>query len=158
MYFGATDLILPAHVSIGTNTTPLNLGQVGSMIAEVQGELDAAIAAAGYAVPITSPASGGPTVGYAQVVGIAKKGVTARVLEQIFPNLPGGPGSQTSIVTDYRKDYQDALAAIRDGKLPVVGATADSSGTGRELPRSYSTSNTGASSGIVSQAQVGMEF
>lgn len=157
MYFGATELVLPAHVSIGTNTTP-NIGAVGSMIAEVQAELDAAMAIAGYIVPLFPPASAGPTTGYAQAVGIAKKGVTARVLETVFPNLPGGPGSRTSIIDDYRKEYQAALQAIRAGDLPIVGAPAATGEGGRSLPRSYSTSNTAATSGVLSQARVGMEF
>lgn len=158
MYFGATELIFPAHVSIGTNTSPINLGAVASMIVEVEGELDAALAAAGYSVPIIPPASGGPTIGYGQVVGYAKKGVAARVLETVFPNLPGGPGSKTSIVADYRADYQAALDAIRKGELPIVGASINTGEDSRLLPRSYSTSNTAATSGVVAQAQVGMEF
>lgn len=157
MYLSATELVLPAHVSIGTNTSP-NIGAVGSMIAEVQAELDSAMAIGGYTVPLLPPASGGPTTGYAQVVGITKKGVTARVLETVFPNLPGGPGSRTSIVADYRAEYQEALKQIRDGDLPIVGAPQATGETGRLLPRSYSTTNTAATSGVDSQVTVGMEF
>jgi hypothetical protein len=160
MYFGATELILPAHVNIGTVVTqsvPLTWAIVGSIITEVSAELDGAAAAAGYAVPVTSPASGGPTVGYGQMVGIAKKGVAARVLGNIFPNLPGA-GSKASLVDEYRKEYQAALDAIRGGKLPIVGAAADTSDGGRLLPRSFSTSNTCATSGVVSQVHVGDIF
>jgi hypothetical protein len=160
MYFGATELVLPAHVRIGTvvsDSVPITYQIVGSMIYEVCAELDGAAAAAGYAVPVVSPASGGPTVGYGQMVGLAKKGVAARVLGNIFPNLPGA-GTKVSLVDEYRKEYQDALDAIRKGELPIVGATIDVSGGGRQLPRSYSTSNGFATSGVVSQVTVGMEF
>jgi hypothetical protein len=160
MYFGATELILPAHVNIGTVVTqsvPLNWAGVGSMIVEVCAELDSAAAAAGYAVPVPPPASGGPTVGYAQMVGISKKGVAARVLGNVFPNLPGA-GTKVSLVDEYRKEYQAALDAIRKGELPIVGAATDTSSVGRQLARSYSTSNGLATSGIVSQVTVGMEF
>lgn len=158
MYFGATELVLPNHATIAPSSVPVNLGQVASMIAEVGGEIDGALAAAGYLAPILSPASGGPTVGFPQVVGIAKKGVSARVLSVLFPNLPGGPGSRVSMGDDYRKEYQAALQAIRQGDLPIVGAATDDSGGGRQLPRSYSTSNTAATSGVTPQTTVGMEF
>lgn len=158
MYFGASELILPAHVSIGTNTSPINVAAVGTIIYEISFELDGAAAAAGYAVPVAPPASGGPTIGYAQMVGYAKKGVAARVLGNIFPNLPGAGANAGSLVDDYRKEYQAALQAIRKGELPIVGASTDTSGGGRQLPRSYSTSNYGATSGVVSQVHVGDVF
>jgi hypothetical protein len=128
------------------------------MIAEVQGELDAAAAAAGYAVPLAPPASGGATIGYEQIVGYAKLGAACKVLRVMFPNLPGGPGGRTSVGVDYCSEYQAALKLIRDGKIPLVGAPADTSGGGRQLPRSYSVSNPGATSGVVSQTTVGKEF
>lgn len=156
-YLNATELILPAHATITGSSVP-NLAGVASMIAEVESELNAAAAAAGYQVPLVSPASGGASIAYDQVVGLTKKGVTARVLSIVFPNLPGGPGTRTSLGDAYRKEYQDALDQIRAGKLPLVGAGVDSGDQGRQLPRSYSTSNSGASSGIVSQVTVGMEF
>lgn len=157
MYFGATELILPAHVSIGTNTTPLNFGTVGTIIYEICAELDGAAAQAGYAAPIVPPASGGPTVGFGQMVGIAKKGVEARVLGFIFPNVPGA-GPNASIVNDYRTEYMAALEAIRAGELPIVGATNSTGGEGRQLPRSFSTSNPGATSGVCAQITVGEDF
>lgn len=157
MYLGATELIFPAHVSIGTNTSPMNLGGVGSIIYEVCAELDGAAAQAGYAVPVAPPASGGPTIGYGQMVGIAKKGVEARVLNFVFPNVPGA-SKGSSIAADYRKDYQDALAAIRKGDLPIVGASNSTGGEGRQLPRSYSTTNSLATSGVCPQVTIGMDF
>lgn len=155
-YFSATELVLPAHASIGASTVPMNYGNVASMIVEVDAELNAAAAAAGYLVPVVAPPSG-PTIGFAQMVSYAKKGVAARVLGNFFPKLPG-PGAQSSIVDEYRKEYLAALDSIRNGDTPLVGVPHDASGAGRELPRSYSTSNSTATSGVVSQMTVGKEF
>lgn len=136
-YIGATELslILPAHVSIGTNTDPLTLGEVGSIIAEVSGRLDGVAAAAGYSVPIASTA----TVAYAAVQGVVKDGVAARILSILFPNM--GPGSKAGLSTDYRAAYDDAIKAIRAGEFTLVGAGRDTGETSRALPRSYGTSN-----------------
>lgn len=150
MYIGATELtlILPAGVSIGTNTVPFTLGEVGSVIMEVSAELDAAAAAGGYAVPIINPASGGPTVAFGQMVGYAKKGVGAQLLRTIFPNISNAPGSRATLGDQYAKAYEDALKLLRKGELPLIGAPSDTSGTGRELPRSYHTSNPAATVGV----------
>lgn len=150
-YIGATELtlILPAGVSIGTNTSPFTVGEVASVIVEVSAELDAAAAAAGYAVPISPPASGGPSIGYAQMQSITKKGVGAVVLRAIFPNLPGAPGGKTSLADTYAASYEAALKMIRKGELPIVGAGSSTGGDGRELPRSYSTSNPAATAGVL---------
>jgi hypothetical protein len=156
-YLNASELVLPAHATVTGSSNP-NSAAVATMIAEVEGELDAAAAAAGYTVPLAPPASGGATIGYQQIVGYAKKGVTARVLSVMFPNLPGGPGARTTLGDDFRKEYLEALKLIREGKLPLVGAGSDSGGSGRELPRSYSVSNGTATSGVVSQMSVGREF
>lgn len=156
-YLNATEIPLPAHVTITGSSNP-NLAAVATMIAQVEGELNAAAAHAGYSVPLTSPAAGGATIGYAQIVGYAEKGVTARILSIAFPNLPGGPGTRTSLGDDFRKEYNAALEAIRKGDLPLVGAAADSGEGGRELARSFSTSNSGATSGVVPQMTVGREF
>jgi hypothetical protein len=96
MYLGASELLLPAHVNITGTSVPVNIAAVGTIISEVSDEIDGAAAAAGYAVSIAPPASGGPTIGYGQMVSLAKKGVTYRVLSLVFPNLPG----KTSMVDD----------------------------------------------------------
>lgn len=151
MYIGATELtlILPAGVSIGTNTSPFTIGEAASVIVEISAELDAAAAAAGYAIPIAPPASGGPTVGYAQMVGLAKKGVGAVILRTLFPNVGNAPGGRSTLADQYAKAYDDALKMLRKGELPIVGAGGDTSGTGRELPRSYSTTNPNATAGVL---------
>lgn len=157
-YLGATDIPFPAHVVLTGSSNP-TLDQVASMIAEVAGEIDAAAAAAGYIVPVIPAASGGATEGYAFVVGLAKKGITGRVLSIMFPNLPvAGTGNRATLGADYLKQYEDALALIRTGGQPIPGAAIDSSETNRLLPRSYSESNSDATSGVVAQIQVGMQF
>lgn len=134
MYIGATEvsLMLPAHVSIGTNTDPVTLGEVASIIVEIGGTLDMYAAGRGYQVPIPTAA----TVAYAAVQRIVKDGVGWKVLGVIFPNM-GGPGDSSSIVGDYRKAYTDAIAALKDGSLILSGAPLDTGQTGRVRMRSY---------------------
>lgn len=136
MYIGATEisLLLPAHVSIGTNTDPVSLGEVASMIVEISADLDLTAAGGGYIVPIT-PSS---PVSYAAFQLATKQGVGARILGIIFPNI-GGQADKTSLGADYR----DAYKAFKDGlakKIFVLPDAPESIGGGRALPRSYSTS------------------
>lgn len=128
-------LVLPANVSIGTNTAPLTLGEVASMIVEVEAELNGAAAAAGYAVPISTAAS----YAYALMQRHTKNGVAAQALSVIFPNM-GGPGAKSTSASEYRKAYEDFVKTLRQGKIALVGAGADSSGGARELPRSFEVS------------------
>lgn len=138
-YVGATELtlILPQNITIDASSTPLSLGEVATILSEVQAELDSAAAAAGYALPIAT----GATTAYAQMQRWTKLGGAAQVLGIIFPNM-GGPGSRVTLAADYAAAYRDALKALRSGMVPLIGATLDPSETVRELPRSYETSNT----------------
>lgn len=141
-YLGASDLSLqlPAGVSIGTNTDPLTIGEIGSIIAEVSGEVEGYLSAAGYPVPIVSTVA---SVAFAQVQRIVRQGAAWSVLGVIFPNM-GGPSDKTSLASDYRDAYRAALKMIQDGKFALIGVAADSGETGRALPRSFTTSNPGA--------------
>ncbi len=143
-YLGATELtlILPAAVSIGTDTTPLALGEVASIIAEVEARIDAAAAAAGYAVPVAT----GATMAIAQVKDLAKIGAAARVMGILAPNI-GAPGGKTTLASEYRSEFNATLTLIRKGELPLVGAGSDAGEGARELPRSYETSNPGGTYG-----------
>lgn len=138
MYIGATELslILPANVSIGTNTAPWTLGEVASLICEVSAEIDSAVVAAGYGIPIPPTA----TVPYGYVQRICKMGVGWQVLRTIFPDL-GGPGDKTSIASDYRTAYEAGIKAIREGKMPLPGASTIAPDSGAVLPRGRSTSD-----------------
>lgn len=145
MYLAATELslLLPAGPSIGASTMPLTLGETGSVIAEISAELNGAAAKAGYAVPISSTA----TAAWAQMQHWTRMGAGAQVLGIIFPNL-GGPGGQTTLAKTYREAYDAALKMLRKGEVVLVGAAEDATGQGRELPRSYSTSNPAATVGV----------
>ncbi len=119
---------------MSTNSSPLTIGQVGSICYEISAELDAAVAGAGYDSPILSPASGGPTTAYAQMVGYTRSGVGCKVLRQMFPNV-SGTQDRASLAGDYCREYQAALKGIRDGTIPLVGAGSSAGQTGRVLPR-----------------------
>jgi len=155
MYLAATELtlLLPAGPSIGASTMPLTLGETGSIIAEISAELDGAAAKAGYAVPVSSTA----TSAYAQLQHWTRLGAAAQVLGIIYPNL-GGPGGQVTLAKTYQDAYQAALTMLRKGEVSLVGAAGDTSGAGRELPRSYSTSNPAATVGVLPTIDMDREW
>src|SRR4051812_12580186 len=97
-YFGATELslVLPAGVSIGTNTVPITLNEVATMIAEVSADLDVTAAGKGYAVPISTVA----TIAYMAVQQAAKQGVAARILQTLFPNM-GEKSGGNNLASEY---------------------------------------------------------
>ncbi len=143
-YLAATEatFVLPAPVpTITASSQPLSLGEIASWCDEIGAEVDAAAQAAGYAVPV--PASAGA---YAQVRRIVRTGVLAEILGVLAPNVPG-PGGKLTLASEYRRDYDETLRLIREGKLPLVGAAVAAGGAGRELPRSFETSNPGATIG-----------
>lgn len=140
-YLSATELslLLPQGVSIGTNTDPLTLGEVASVIFEVSAELDGTLAQAGYDVPIASTATGA----YAQLQRWTRHGAAYEVMRILVPNM-GSPGASSTLAEEYRQAYENALKMIRDGQISLVGVGFSSGETGRTLPRSFSTTNTGA--------------
>lgn len=135
-YAGATELtlILPAGVSIGTNTVPINLGEVATMLAEVSAAFDVVAAGKGYDVPIAT----GATIAYAAVQQAIKQGAGARILTTLFPNM-GGPGGKTTLAGEYKAAYDAFLKGLKDGSVALPGAGMTST-AGRALPRSRSTS------------------
>lgn len=155
-YISATELtqFLPQNVNITPTSAPLTDVEVLTIIGEISAELDSAAAAAGYAVPLTPPASGGASSAFLQMQRWTKMGAGWQVLGIIFPSLPGAAGGGNSLASDYRDAYQAALLALRKGETPLVGAPTDESGGGRELPRSYSTSNPCATAGVVPQIEI----
>lgn len=135
-YVGATELslILPAGVSIGTNTNPITLGEVATMLAEVSAQIDVTAAGKGYDVPIAT----GATIAYAAVQQAVKQGAGARILNTIFPNM-GGPGGKTNLAGTYEAAYEAFIKGLKDGTVALPGASMSST-SGRALPRSRSTS------------------
>jgi hypothetical protein len=139
-YIGATDLtlLLPAQVSIGTNTLPLTLDEVGSIVFQYEAELNAAAAHAGYAVPIQSAAS----LSYGLMALNTQRGAAAHVLGILFPN------AEFTLAKDYRDAYQLFLRQLAAGKLTLPDV--DSPGAeGRALPRSFEVTHDVAPSPLV---------
>lgn len=137
-YVSATDLVglLPGMPTITASSTPLTMGEVGSITARISAELDGAAAAAGYAVPVSTTA----TTAYLQMEDANVLGAGWRVLGRIYPNL-GGPSDKMKLATEYRDAYRDFLKALRAGTAILVGA-GEETGTGaRELPRYTSTAS-----------------
>jgi hypothetical protein len=134
-YLGATELYLPANVSIGTDTSPLSLGRVASIIEMVSAEVDAAAAGAGYVIPIPTTA----TTAWLLVRRAVADGAAWRALTVVYPGM-GGPGDRASIASEYRGQYLAFLRGLSAGELKLPGIDADAGTGGRELPRSHTFS------------------
>lgn len=145
-YIGATEvtLVLPANVSIGTNTDPLTLGEVASIIFEVEAEVNSAAAAAGYGVPVSTESP----YAFALMQRTVKRGAAAAVLGIIFPNM-GGPGSRTPLASEYKDAYEATLDLIRTGHEPLIDAGAAGAGGSRELARSFEVTNSISPSAVI---------
>jgi hypothetical protein len=138
-YLAATELtsILPWGATIGDTTYPLNLGEVASICDEVSAELDGAVSAAGYTVPIGTAAP----LALSQMKRWTKFGAGAIVMETLLPNVGGVGGKSSPIADRWQTAYDNAIKAIEDGKFALPGVAKDSGETGRALPRSYTTSH-----------------
>lgn len=147
-YLAATELTLrlPANVSIGTDTTPISIGEVGSIIGEVGARFDAVAAKSGYAIPVSSTASAWP-----MVQQIIRDGAGARVLRILFWG-PGSPPLTTA--EEWEKAYEDALKAILEGELVLPGVPEEGGESIRLLPRSFSTTSVGIAGDLERGASV----
>jgi hypothetical protein len=153
-YIGATELsgLLPNAVPTLTGSSrPLNMGEVATIIERVSVELDTAAAIAGYLTPIPTTA----TQAYGQMALYNSWGAACRTLQVIFP---GGQAAEMPLAQDYCNDFKAVLDRLRTKAEILVGAPPDETETSRELPRSLSTSDPTATSGVQAQAQVGMRF
>lgn len=153
-YLTGTQLaqILPGTYSAQTNP---NIAELDALVGYISAEVDGAAAAAGYVVPITPAASGGPTEGNFQLSMIVQLGAGWHALRRAFPNM-GGPGDQSSMAAEYRDAYNQKIKDLESGNLVIIGANTDTSGSGgRQLPRSYSTSNREATSGVTPHVTMG---
>lgn len=134
-YIGTDDLLaaLPAGFTVTGSSVPQNLADVASTIFRFEGEVDGFVAAAGYAVPVSTTA----TYAYATLQQAVTNGAAAWVLGILYPTL-GGPADKTSLSSTYRQAYLDFQKAISSGKLSLVGASpaGDAAGSGRVLPQS----------------------
>jgi hypothetical protein len=154
-YIGATELsgLLPNAVPTLTGSSrPLNMGEVATICERVSIELDTAAAIAGYLTPIPTTA----TQAYGQMALYNSWGAACRTLQVIFPG--GGNSAAMPLAQDYCNDFKAVLDRIRQSAEILVGAPTDPSETARDLPRSLSTSDPTATSGVQAQSQVGMKF
>lgn len=131
-----TPLLPRAAGTITGSSIPLNMSEVASMADRISLTLDSAAAAAGYSVPIPTSAA----AAYAQMVEYTQYGLGWRVLRTIFP---AQEAARMPLAEEYRQAYYDALNALRDGKLTLIGAGTDPGEGSRELPRSFQTSHSG---------------
>lgn len=130
---GDLQAAMPAGFTITASSVPQNLADVASTIFRYEGEVDGFVAAAGYAVPVSTAA----TYAYATLQQAVTNGAAAWVLGILYPTM-GGPSDKTSLAATYRQAYLDFQKAISSGKLALVGAapSGDTEGSGRVLPQS----------------------
>lgn len=124
-YIAATELDLPAGVTLTPTSSPFTLDAVASAIFEFESDVDGYAAAAGYAVPVSTAA----TYAFGSMRRAVRNGVTAFVLQTIFPNM-GGPADKTSTAAAYQAAYDNFRKALKDGSLALVGAAMADGGTG----------------------------
>jgi hypothetical protein len=149
VYLAATELTLrlPANVSIGTNTSPLSLGEVGSIIGEVSAQFDSVAARAGYTVPIAQSA----TLSMPLIQQIVRDGAGARVLRILFWGTDSAP---LTTAEEWEASYKEALRLISDADMLLPGAGEEAGESGRMLPRSFSTSYAGIATSLETGASV----
>lgn len=155
-YLSATELNpnLPGKLEVTASSAPDYSG-AQLFINGISAELDSAAAHAGYVTPIGSVAS----YAYGLMQNYAMYGAAWRVLSVMMPNQ-GGPSDKTSLAEIYHDAYDRALAGLRDGSISLIGAPEQGGGVneGRVLPRSYSVSNPGATSGVLPRVTMNQEF
>lgn len=154
-YLNATELNpnLPSRLQITASTNPAIAGGVASIISQISAEIDSAAAAGGYTVPI-SPTTSPYAFSLLQMYAVYGAGWRALMVQ--MPNQ-GGVKDREQLSSVYRDRYEEALVLLRAGQLTLTDAPHDTSGTsgGRILPRSYSTSNPGATAGVTPQVTIG---
>lgn len=150
---GELDYLLPGRLEVTASSTP-GIPAAQTIINGISAEIDGAIAQAGYTVPVSSTAS----YAFGLLQNYAALGAAWRVLSVMMPNQ-GGPKDQVVLASQYRDAYERALEQLRTGAIVLTGAPRDDDGAsgGRILPRSYSTSNVGATAGVVPQVTIGRE-
>lgn len=157
-YLSATGVelngMLPERLQVTPTSTP-DFTSAQAFINGISAELDSAAAHAGYVTPISSTAS----YAYGLMQNFVGYGAAWRVLSVMMPNQ-GGPKDKVELSSVYRDAFLRALAGLEDGSISLIGAPEEGGGTnqGRLLPRSYYTSNPGASTGIIPQVSIDQVF
>ncbi len=121
---------LLAKFSIGGTTKP-TVTQATAIIRDVSAEVDAALAGAGFAVPVTAPAW------FVNYLGLVNQyGAASAILKAMFPDVSGP--DETPAYAFWESRYQKALAALRNGSAIPPGLAA---GSAQVTPSTYFTRN-----------------
>lgn len=117
-----------------TPTSKPNETQVGTIITGIAAEIDTAIANAGYAVPVASPAS---FLEYLTLLNAY--GAASAAIRSIFADKTGSAeGFEGGIEAYYAAQYAKGLASLRDGSGIPPGVSTTSASIG---PSTYFTRN-----------------
>lgn len=123
---------LLAKFVLSTSTKP-TIAQATDMIDQIAGEIDTAIASAGYAVPVTAPAY------FLEALKLLNaEGAAMLVLKSMFPQRSGASEGSPSEYALHARNYNDGLRRLQSGEgIPPEAAT----GTGSVAPSTYFTRN-----------------
>lgn len=131
-----TQTYLPPGYTIGSSAGVPSTAQVTEFLSLTSGEIDAALASRGLAVPVASP-----TWFVTECQRLNAQGAAALTLAQIFPLLlsqtPASTGSgSVSLGGQLMADYKKRLTELRQGiGVPVAVQTQETD----LAPRSYLT-------------------
>src|SRR4030067_1728551 len=104
--------------TLGAATKPTST-QATAIINDVSAEIDAALAGAGYAVPVTAPSW------FVDYLGLVNQyGAAAAILKAMFPEAAGSADTVPAIYQFWESRYQRAMKALRDGSAPQPRAAA----------------------------------
>ena len=121
---------LLAKFTVGGTTKP-TITQATAMISDVSLEVDAALAGAGFAVPVTTP------TWFVNYLGLINQyGAAAAILKSMFSDSSGP--DETPAYAFWESRYQKALKALRDGSAIPPGLAA---GSAQVTPSTYFTRN-----------------
>jgi|SRR5579859_4065652 len=134
-YWTASDLAqffpepVPGTPLITATSYPVNMNGLATYIYLVGGQLNAAIQKAGYEIPVPSwdPVASAAIGGYAYVQEVARWGVMAAVMEQVYVG-PNDEGKR------WRTLFDKAIDDIRNGNQQIPDAPIDFDQQGRLLP------------------------
>ena len=118
--------------TLGAATKPTST-QATAIINDVSVEIDAALAGAGYAVPVTTP------TWFVDYLGLVNQyGAAAAILKAMFPEAAAASDDTIAIYTFWEARYQKALKSLRDGSTIPAGLAA---GSAQVKPSTYFTRN-----------------
>jgi hypothetical protein len=123
---------LIAKFTIGATTKPTST-QATAIIDDVSAEVDAALAGAGFAVPVTTP------TWFVNYLGLVNQyGAASAILKAMFPEAAGATEQNPAVYAFWESRYQRALKALRDGSAIPPGLAA---GAAQVTPSTYFTRN-----------------